>query len=102
MLARWVLVVDYGVSVIVAKEGDSAKQGDGTEVMSRDSLRFISKQDLTTEIKIRKRIPSFKVLNQVDAPLAFTGAAQEQGLLALGRLCGQHERMCGKRRGSRR
>lgn len=67
MLTRWVLAVDYGASVIVAKEGDSAKQGDGTEVMGRDSLRVVSKQGLATEIKVGKCMPSFKVLNQADA-----------------------------------
>jgi phenol 2-monooxygenase len=35
--------------------------------MDRDSLRVVSKQDLVTEIKVRKRMPSFKVLNQADA-----------------------------------
>lgn len=35
--------------------------------MGRDSLRVVSKQDLATEIKVGKRMPSFKVLNQVDA-----------------------------------
>jgi phenol 2-monooxygenase len=35
--------------------------------MGRDSLRVVSKQDLATEIKVRKRMPSFKVLNQADA-----------------------------------
>jgi phenol 2-monooxygenase len=52
---------------VLSKEGDSAKQGDGTEVIGRDSLRVVSKQDLATQIKVRKRMPSFKVLNQADA-----------------------------------
>lgn len=54
-------------SVIVAKEGDSMKQGDGTEVIGKDSLRVISKQDLAKDIKVGMRMPSFKVLNQADA-----------------------------------
>jgi phenol 2-monooxygenase len=66
LLTTWILAVDYGASVIVAKEGDSAKQGDGTDVMGRDLLPVVSKQDLATEIKVGKRMPSFKVLNQAD------------------------------------
>lgn len=43
------------------------KQGDGTEVIGKDSLRVISKQDLAKDIKVGMRMLSFKVLNQADA-----------------------------------
>ncbi|KAF2262220.1 hypothetical protein CC78DRAFT_618728 [Lojkania enalia] len=59
------LSVDYGASMLVAKAGDAAEQGDGTDVSSKNEV--ISKQDLATNIKIGMRLPSFKVLNQADA-----------------------------------
>ncbi|KAB8226569.1 FAD binding domain-containing protein [Aspergillus novoparasiticus] len=61
------IVVNYGTSVIVAKEGDSAEQGDGTEVAVNLQRRVVSKTHLATKIDIGKRMPSFKVLNQSDA-----------------------------------
>ncbi|KAE8329615.1 FAD binding domain-containing protein [Aspergillus sergii] len=61
------IVVNYGTSVIVAKEGDSAEQGDGTEVAANLQRRVVSKTHLATKIDIGKRMPSFKVLNQSDA-----------------------------------
>lgn len=61
------IAVDYGASIIVAKEGDSKEQGDGTEVLGKQKYRVVSKQELATEIKVGMRIPSFKVLNQADA-----------------------------------
>ncbi|KAB8203410.1 FAD binding domain-containing protein [Aspergillus parasiticus] len=61
------IVVNYGTSVIVAKEGDSAEQGDGTEVAANVQRRVVSKTHLATKIDIGKRMPSFKVLNQSDA-----------------------------------
>ncbi len=61
------LSVDYGSSVVVAKSGDSTKQGDGTAVLGKEELRVVSKQDLATEIKVGMRMNSFKVLNQADA-----------------------------------
>jgi phenol 2-monooxygenase (NADPH) len=85
-----ILVVDYGTSVIVAKEGESMKQGDGTDVMGKESLRVIIQQDLAKDIKVGMRMSRFKVLNQACPPAAFPGAAQEQGLLAAGDICGQH------------
>ncbi|KAE8373036.1 FAD binding domain-containing protein [Aspergillus bertholletiae] len=59
--------VNYGTSVLVAKEGDSVEQGDGTEVAANLSQRVVSKPHLATKIGIGKCIPSFKVLNQSDA-----------------------------------
>lgn len=62
------VAVNYGSSVIVAKEGDSAAQGDGTDVANRDKAhQAISKPQLASKIEIGKRMPSFKVLNQSDA-----------------------------------
>lgn len=60
------IAVDYGKSIIVAKEGDAAEQGDGTQVMGKSEGAH-SKQDLATGIKLGMRMPSFKVLNQSDA-----------------------------------
>lgn len=61
------VAVDYGSSIIVAKAGDSAEQGDGTAVQRPDLLRVIGKQELASNIKLGMRMPSFKVLNQADA-----------------------------------
>ena len=64
------IAVDYGASVIVAKAGDLAEQGDGTAVESpgrHDKNRVVGKQDLAGNIKIGMRMPSFQVLNQADA-----------------------------------
>jgi phenol 2-monooxygenase len=61
------IAVDYGASLIVAKDGDAAKQGDGTAVARSDSIRVRGKQKLAVNIKLGMRMPSFKVLNQADA-----------------------------------
>jgi phenol 2-monooxygenase len=62
------VAVDYGSSLIVAKPGSSAEQGDGTDVEQKsDKLRVIGKQELASNIKLGMRMPSFKVLNQSDA-----------------------------------
>ncbi|KAL1876075.1 hypothetical protein Plec18167_005336 [Paecilomyces lecythidis] len=58
--------VDYGSSVIVAKPGDAASQGDGTDVATTHD-RVIGKQSLSSVIQLGMRMPSFKVLNQADA-----------------------------------
>ena len=60
--------VDYGKSVIVAKEGDAAEQGDGSDVATKDkSLQISSTPALASKLNVGMRIPSFKVLNQADA-----------------------------------
>lgn len=59
--------VNYGASVIVAKDGNAQEQGDGTDVIGNKLLRSVSKPQLATGIDIGKRMPSFKVLNQSDA-----------------------------------
>lgn len=63
------LSVDYGASMLVAKPGDSAEQGDGTKVgsTSRNSGKLAGKQELATNIKLGMRFPSFQVVNQSDA-----------------------------------
>jgi phenol 2-monooxygenase (NADPH) len=62
------VAVDYGSSIIVAKAGNAAEQGDGTDVeLKSDELRVVGKQELAGNIKLGMRMPSFKVLNQADA-----------------------------------
>ena len=58
------LSVDYGKSLLIAKEGSASEQGDGMEVSSSSAK---SKPSLATNIPLGMRIPSFKVLNQSDA-----------------------------------
>ncbi|KAF5875687.1 putative fad binding domain protein [Botrytis fragariae] len=59
--------VNYGASIIVAKEDDAAAQGYEIGVASNIKARVIGKQRLASNIKIGMRMPSFKVLNQSDA-----------------------------------
>ena len=81
--------VDYGASVITAKGGKSAEQGDGTNVMGDESLRVISKQALATNIKVGMRMTSFKVLNQADArPWHFQELLRSRGCWRLVLLAG--------------
>ncbi|KAG4440147.1 hypothetical protein IFR05_004356 [Cadophora sp. M221] len=61
------VAVDYGASVIVAKEGNAQEQGDGSDVGLEKSKRVIGNQALASNIKIGMRMPSFQVLNQADA-----------------------------------
>lgn len=61
------VAVDYGASIIVAKDGDAAEQGDGTDVGQKRTLRVVGKQNLAKNVKIGMRMPSFQVLNQADA-----------------------------------
>ncbi|CEJ89837.1 Putative FAD binding domain protein [[Torrubiella] hemipterigena] len=62
------IAVDYGASTIVAKAGESADQGDGTDVSVADAKnRVVSDQNLSKSIAVGKRIPSVKILNQSDA-----------------------------------
>lgn len=62
------IAVNYGSSLIVAKPGDSAEEGDGTDVgVKNKSLQVISEQALASKVEVGKRIPSYKVLNQSDA-----------------------------------
>ena len=60
------LSVDYGASMLVAKPGAAAEQGDGTDVSAKGK-HVISKQDWAKNIELGKRFPSFQVLNQSDA-----------------------------------
>ncbi|KAL1621292.1 hypothetical protein SLS56_009286 [Neofusicoccum ribis] len=62
------LSVDYGASMLIAKAGDAAEQGDGTDVSATQvTKQVVGKQHLATNAAIGKRLPSFKVLNQSDA-----------------------------------
>ena len=63
------LAVDYGASILVAKPGDPANQGDGTDVGPRvNGLdQLVGKQGLASNIRLGMRFPSFQVLNQSDA-----------------------------------
>ncbi len=63
------VAVDYGASILVAKPGDSADQGDGTDVRPKvDGIdKVVGKQELASNIKLGMRFPSFQVLNQSDA-----------------------------------
>lgn len=61
------VAVDYGVSELVAKGGDSADQGDGRDLEIDDIYRVVGKQYLATNINMGMRFPSFQVLNQADA-----------------------------------
>ncbi|KAF2019176.1 phenol 2-monooxygenase [Aaosphaeria arxii CBS 175.79] len=62
------LSVDYGSSMLIAKEGSSIDQGDGTDVSSSyTKTRVVGRQELATNIKLGMRFPNYKVLNQSDA-----------------------------------
>jgi phenol 2-monooxygenase len=61
------LAVDYGASLIVAKEGSTTEQGDGTDVSSSRANSAVSQEKYASKIKLGMRMPSFKVLNQSDA-----------------------------------
>jgi phenol 2-monooxygenase len=59
--------VDYGASLIVAKEGPTTEQGDGTDVSSSTAKAVVSQDKYASKVKLGMRMPSFKVLNQSDA-----------------------------------
>lgn len=60
--------VNYGPSVIVAKDGDSPTRGNGFEPDRKEKTHAaISNTQLASKIEIGKRMPSFKILNQSDA-----------------------------------
>ena len=63
------VAVNYGASILVAKSGDSADQGndidDGPKV--KDTNKLVGKPELARNIKMGMRLPSFQVLNQSDA-----------------------------------
>ncbi|KAF2157678.1 phenol hydroxylase [Myriangium duriaei CBS 260.36] len=60
------LSVNYGRSMLVAKEGNSKDQGDGTDVDAVGG-KVVSKQQLATGLPVGMRFPSFQVLNQAGA-----------------------------------
>ncbi|KAJ4362987.1 hypothetical protein N0V83_010104 [Neocucurbitaria cava] len=61
------LSVDYGTSMLVAKPGNAADQGDGTDVSSSQPNKVIGQQELASNTKLGMRFPNYKVLNQADA-----------------------------------
>jgi len=63
------LSLNYGKSIIVAKEGDAQEQGDGSDVggAGNGGRSVIGKQHLAKNIILGMRFPSFKVLNQMDS-----------------------------------
>lgn len=63
------LAVDCGASILIAKPGDSAEEGDGTDVgpKMKGVGKVIGRQYLASNIKLGMRFPSFQVLNQSDA-----------------------------------
>lgn len=61
------LSVDYGTSMLIAKSGSAADQGDGTDVSSTQPTKIVGRQELATNIPLGMRFPSYKVLNQSDA-----------------------------------
>jgi len=71
------LIVNYGASTLVTKEGDAKEQGDGSELFNgtvsnsngvkAGGRRVIGNQELSANIKLGMRMPSFQVLNQSDA-----------------------------------
>lgn len=63
------LAVDYGASLLIAKAGVPADQGDGTDIGPHVSGvgKVVGKQELASTIKMGMRFPSFQVLNQSDA-----------------------------------
>jgi hypothetical protein len=78
------LSVDYGTSMLVAKPGSAADQGDGTDVASNQATKVVARQELATGVKLGMRFPSFKVLNQSDArPWEFQQKLRSDGRFRL-------------------
>lgn len=72
--------VNYGASALIAKEGSTEEQGDGTDVSLATKYHVISDQSLAEGIELGKRMPSTKVLNQASgAPLHFQELLQSNG-----------------------
>lgn len=61
------LSVDYGRSMLVAKDGNAKEQGDGTDVEAAASKGIVGKQLLAKNALIGMRFPSFQVVNQSGA-----------------------------------
>ena len=60
------LAVDYGKSLITAKDGSSLEQGDGTDVKVPTEAAH-STPSLAANVPLGKRMPSFPVLRQCDS-----------------------------------
>ena len=63
------LAVVYSGSILIAKPGNSAEEGDGTDVgpQLNEEGKVVGTQELSSNIKMGMRFPSFQVLNQSDA-----------------------------------
>lgn len=63
------LSLNYGKSIIVAKEGNAQEQGDGSAINGENKTgkSLVGKQHLATNIKLGMRFPSFKIMNQMDS-----------------------------------
>ncbi|KAK0941337.1 hypothetical protein LTR29_007181 [Friedmanniomyces endolithicus] len=61
------IAVDYGASTIVAKPGNTADQGNGTDGLTASKPPVMSTPSLATGLTVGQRIPSVKVLSQADA-----------------------------------
>jgi len=53
--------------MIVAKDGSTSEQGDGTDVSVSSKFCVTSHQSLAPELEVGKRMPSVKVVSQSDA-----------------------------------
>ena len=97
------LAVDYGASILVAKPGNPADEGDGTDAgpqtngsSSSPTVQVTGKQDLATNIKMGMRFPSFQVLMQADArPWQFAHFLKSDGrfriILFAGNIATKHQ-----------
>ncbi|KAF2455021.1 phenol hydroxylase [Lineolata rhizophorae] len=67
------LSVDYGASLLVAKEGSPEEQGDGTSLdataagAAPEGPPLVGKQHLATNVKMGMRFPSYQVVCHADA-----------------------------------
>jgi hypothetical protein len=78
------LSVDYGTSMLVAKQGSAVDEGDGTDVSSNQEEKVVGKQELATNVKLGMRFPSYQVLNQSDArPWEFQQKLRSDGRFRL-------------------
>jgi phenol 2-monooxygenase len=66
--------------LIIAKEGSTAAQGDGTDIAPSRANSAVSLEGYASKVKLGMRMPSFKVLNQSDArPWHFQSLLKSNG-----------------------
>ena len=63
------LAVDYGASILVAKPRDFVEEGGGIDLgpQLNSEGKFVGRHELSSNIKLGMRFPSFQVINQSDA-----------------------------------